>query len=205
MIRKFMKTPSLLLDSHIVVFSSKFTGETERFASKYFVVENPAQVSYDRWYILPNADFLDIDLANAATGKENIYPDAVDELCEVLLGFNDGQYLVYPIMPSPDRYFYKLGYSGMIPDRAHANRRYLGAWKPVDSPYIEPMIRLTFVKDLTPMLLRTYIDSTDDYEKVVMRYVINRCTIRELKTPTSEQKAVARHIYYYTELKKETT
>lgn len=204
-IRKFTQTPKLLLDGHIVSFSSKYTGETERFAGRYFIVDNPQQVAYTRYYTLPDADYKDIDLSNASTGKENLYPDSVDEIYEILLSFRQGDYLVYPIMPSPDRYFYKLGYAGMIPDRTNATKMYLGAWKYEDSPFYDPMIRLTFVKDLTPMILRTYIDSTDDYEKVTMRFLINRCTIRELKDPTPEERSIARHVYYYTELKKEST
>ena len=206
MIRLFTQTPNLLLEGHVVHFSEGYaTGETERFADNYYKVTNPQQISYDRHYILPSADYADIALSNASTGTENLYPHSVDEMYEILFGFS-GKSLVYPIIPSPDRHFQKLGYTGMIPDRTNTTLRYLGSYKEHDSPYDEPKLRLTFVKDLDPMLLRTYIDAALDasypQEKVVFGFLINRCTIVKLGAPTPDQKTKARRILHYTELKK---
>lgn len=201
-IRLFTKTPSLLLNSHIVHFSEKYrTGETDRYANQYFMVTDPQQVSYDRYYILYQNDYVDIDLHNASSGTENIYPEAVDELYEVLLGI-EGDVLTYPIIPSPDRHFQKLGYTGMIPDSSDDTKRYLGCYKESDIPYESLRLRLTFVKNLDPMILRIYIDSPKDYEKAVIRFLINRCRIKKLERPTPEQMSIARKILHYSELKK---
>jgi len=206
MIRLFTQTPNLLLEGHIVHFSEGYrTGETVPFADNYFQVTNPQQISFDRYYILPSADYKDVDLSNANTGAENLYPNSVDELYEVLFGFM-GKTLVYPIIPSPDRHFQKLGYTGMIPAMTDTTKRYLGCYKEHDTPYNEPKLRLTFVKNLDPMLLRTYIDAALDasypQEKVIFGFLINRCTIVKLDAPTPDQKMKARRILHYTELKK---
>lgn len=206
MIRLFTQTPNLLLQGHIVHFSEGYrTGETEKFADHYYSIQNPQQISYDRYYILPSTDFLDVDLSNATTGTENLYPHSVDELYEILFGFS-GKALVFPIIPSPDRHFQKLGYTGMIPDRTDTTLRYLGCYKEHDTPYGEAKLRFTFVKNLDPMLLRTYIDAAVDalfpQEKVIFGFLINRCTIVKLDAPTPDQKMKARRILHYTELKK---
>ena len=202
MIQLFTETPKLLLNNYIVHFSEKYrTGETERFANQYFLVTDPQQVSYDRYYILYQNDYLDIDLHNASSGTENIYPDSVEEIYEVLMGI-EGDVLTYPIIPSPDRHFEKLGYTGMIPDSSDTTKRYLGCYKPEDSPYETMKLRLTFVKNLDSMILRTYIDSAKAYEKVILRFLINRCRIIKLEHPTSEQMSIARKILHYSELKK---
>lgn len=205
MIRLFTKTPSLLLDSHIVHFSKEYNrGETAKFAGNYYKITNPQQVSYDRNFILPRADFLDVDLHNASTGTINLYPDSVDEIYEVLFGF-EGKAMIYPIIPSPDRHFQKLGYPSMIPNRADATLRYLGGYKENDTPYDEKKLRLTFVKDLDPMLLRIYIDAAADalfpHEKVIFGFLVNRCTIEKI-VPTPEERSKARNVLHYTELKK---
>ena len=202
MIRLFTDTPKLLLNDHIVHFSEKYrTGETERYANHYFRVTNPQQISYDRYYILYQNDYIDVDLHNASSGTENLYPDSVDEMYEVLMGI-EGDSLTYPIIPSPDRHFEKLGYTSMIPDSSDDTKRYLGCYKPEDSPYLTPRLRFTFVKNLDPMLLRTYIDSAKAYEKVTFRYIINRCTIKKVDHPSHEQMSIARKILHYSELKK---
>ena len=202
MIRLFTDTPKLLLNEHIVHFSDKYrTGETERYANQYFKVTNPQQVSYDRYYILYQNDYVDVDLHNASSGTENLYPESVDEMYEILLGI-EGDSLIYPIIPSPDRHFEKLGYTGMIPDSSSTTKRYLGCYKPEDSPYETPRLRLTFVKNLDPMILRTYIDSPKSYEKVTFRFIINRCTIKKLDRPSPDQMSIARKILHYSELKK---
>lgn len=205
-IRLFTETPRLLQHGHIVRFSEKFdVGEVAKYAGNYYRVSDPQQISYDRWFILPNGpdnsdDYKDVDLSNASSGTENIYPHDVNEIYEVLFGFT-GDALIYPIIPTPDRHFQKLGYTGMLPDVTSATKRYLGSYKEKDTPYETPRLRLMLVKDIDAMILRIYADAGKDYEKVVFGFLINRCRIFQI-TPTPEQRTVAREILHYSELKK---
>lgn len=213
MLKLFTETPKLLMNEHIVYFSEKFhTGEVARYAGNFYKVTNPQQVSYDRYYILPGTgnDYLDVDLSNAASGTENLYPHAENELYEVLFGYS-GKALIYPIIPAPDRHFAKLGYTGMLPDVTNATRMYLGCYKNHDTPYETPKLRMMFVKDLDALILRTRVDApvnptaanVNSYEKIVFGFLINRCSITKI-TPNPEQASRARKILHYSELKKGT-
>ena len=209
-IKLFVDTPRLLQEKHIVKFSEVFKrGDTADFAGNYYRISNTQQVSFDRHWILPSGsnppaggttnDYKDVTLSNAASGKENLYPDTGSELYEVLVGF-EGDVLVFPQIPG-SRYFYKLGYSDMLPDVTSTTKRYIGPWRAVDSPYYTPRLRFTFIHKLTPLKLRLYCDSADQYDKIIIRFLINRCNIQEIK-PTSEEVSKARLIKYYTELSK---
>lgn len=208
MIKLFTDVPRLLQERHIIHFSPEFRkGDTKDFAGKYYRINNTQQVSFDRHWILPSAinppaggtanDYKDIILSNAASGKENIYPDVEGEMYEILVGFEEGV-LVYPQIPG-SRYFYKLSYSDMLPDPSNTTKRYIGPWKATDSPYYAPRLRLTFIYKLTPLKLRLYVDSADQYEKVIIRFLVNRCNIEQI-TPTPEEVSKARLVKYYSEL-----
>jgi len=197
------KTPPLLLDGHFVHFSAKFdTGEVAQYQNKYFRIANPQQVTFTRYWIIPNADYVDVTLNNAASGAENLYPYQLDEFNEILIGIENESVLVYPIMPSPDRYMGELAYTGMVPSHSNTTRRYLGCYTEKDTPKDEKKFRVCFVKDEVPMVLRLYVDSGEDYEKVMLHFLVNRCTLQKLEAPTEEQKARARTILRYSEIKK---
>ena len=210
MIKLFTETPRLLQEKHIVYFSKEFRkGDTADFADKYYRISNTQQVSFDRHWILPSGsnppaggtsnDYKDITLSNAASGKENIYPDTEGELYEILVGI-EGNVLIYPQIPG-SRYFYKLAYSDMLPDPSNTTKRYVGPWKAIDSPYYNPKLRLTFIYKLTPLKLRLYVDSADQYDKVILRFLINRCNIEQIK-PTADEVLKSRLVKYYSELSK---
>ena len=210
MIKLFVDTPRLLQEGHIVHISKEFRADTKDFADKYFRIYNPQQVAFDLHWILPSGsnppaivgvadDYKDVILSNAETGKENLYPDTETELNEILVGFA-GDVLVHPMIPG-SRYFHKLAYTGMIPELTDDVKRYIGPWKPVDSPYYEPKLRFSFLYKLTPLKLRLYVDSPNTYEKVIIRLLINRCDIEKI-TPTQEEISKARQVKYYTELSK---
>jgi len=197
------KTPPLLLDGHVVHFSAGFnTGEVARYGDKFFRITNPQQVKFERYYIIPDADYVDVTLNNSASGSENIYPYQLDELNEILIGIEADDTLVYPIMPSPDRYVQQLAYTGMVPSVSDTTKRYLGCLTELDSPFDEMKFRVCFVKDEVPMVLRLYVDSGEAYEKVRLQFLVNRCTLKDLEYPTTEQKSRARKILRYTEIKK---
>ncbi|GAI61987.1 unnamed protein product [marine sediment metagenome] len=70
-----------------------------------------------------------------------------------------------------------------------------------DSPYEDKRILLYFVKDLEPLIARTFVDTGCDFEKCVFGITVNKCYLEEMKAPTSEQLARAKEILYYTELR----
>ena len=197
------KTPSLLLDGFFVHFSVGYnTGEVAQYGNKYYRIANPQQVIFTRYYIIPQNDYKDITLSNSSSGSENIYPYQYDELNEVLIGIECENVLVYPIMPSPDRYMNELAYTSMIPSPSDTTRRYLGCYTQKDSPKDEMKFRMCFVKDEVPAVLRLYVDSGEAYEKVMLHFLVNRCTLQKLDAPSEEQKARARTILRYSEIKK---
>jgi len=199
------KTPPLLLDGHVVHFSEGFnTGEVARYGDKFFRITNPQQVKFERYFIIPEAndDYVDVTLNNSASGSENIYPYQADELNEILIGIESDAVLVYPIMPSPDRYVQQLAYTGMVPSVTDATRKYLGCLTEIDTPFDEMKFRVCFVKDEVPMVLRLHINSGEAYDKVRLQFLVNRCTLKDLEFPTDTQKSRARKILRYSEIKK---
>ena len=197
------KTPPLLLDGHVVQFSEGFnTGEVARYGNKFFKIANPQQVKFERYYIIPDADYVDVTLNNSASGSENIYPYQLDELNEILIGIEADSTLMFPIMPSPDRYVQQLAYTGMVPSVSDTTKRHLGCLTEKDSPFDEMKFRVCFVKDEVPMVLRLYVDSGEAYEKIRLQFLVNRCTLKDLTAPTQEQKSRARKILRHTEIKK---
>ena len=196
-------TPPLLLDGHVVLFSEGYeTGEVAKYGGKYFRIANPQQIKFERYFIIPDADYVDVTLNNSASGSENIYPYQMDELNEVLIGIKADDTLVYPIMPSPDRYVQQLSYTGMIPSVTNTTKRYLGCLTETDTPFDEMKFRVCFVKDEVPMVLRLYVDSAEAYEKIRIQFLVNRCTLKDLEVPTDTQKSRARKILRYSEIKK---
>jgi len=197
------KAPSLLLDGYIIQFGDGYnTGEVAKFGGRYYKVKNPQQVRYTRYYIIPDSDYIDVNLSNASSGTENLYPYQANELNEILLGIEADGTIVYPIIPAPDRYFQQLGYTGMIPSITDSTKRYLGCLTQDDTTKDNMRFRMCFVKDEDPMVLRCYVDSGQSYEKILLHFLVNRCTISKLDVPTESQKAKARRILRYSELKK---
>ncbi|GAH11417.1 unnamed protein product, partial [marine sediment metagenome] len=144
-------------------------------------------------------DWADIDLSNAAAGV-NLYPDKDQSLFEVWFGFKPGNYLVHTLVPT-DRYLHTLEESTMYPSMTSATLRYLGPCKPTDSPYDDPRLVMYFVNDLEPVVLRLLVDTGIDFEKIVISVMVNKCKLKEIKTPTPEQRNRAKLIRYYEELR----
>jgi len=114
----------------------------------------------------------------------------------VLLGFKPGNFLSHWYIPA-GKSVHNLEYAQMYPDLTNAKRKYLGARQPKDSPYEDPKIKLYFVKDLAPMIMRLFVLPGVDYEKVVTGLTINKCQMRELDLPTEADRLKAKVIRYY--------
>ncbi|MBA7694879.1 hypothetical protein ES703_103494 [subsurface metagenome] len=125
-----------------------------------------------------------------------MYPTKQDTLFEVLLGFKLGNFLSHWYIPA-GKSVHNLEYAGMYPDITDNKLKYLGARQPKDSPYGDPRIKLYFVKDLAPLIMRLFVLPGVDFEKIVAGFVINKCLMREIEAPTDDQKLKSKVIRYY--------
>ena len=199
--------PKLLQKGFFVKFSNEWPDTLPHVKGKFFRIARVNEVNHDLPYILPSNDFRDVDFSNQAGGV-NLYPENTKTLYEVALGFKPGNYQVQFYIPAGE-FVSRLEQAGMVPNVTVAARRYLGAFKPADSPYEDKRILLYFVKDLEPCIARTFVDTGQGpvvvpniaFEKVVFGLTINKCYLQEMQTQTPEQQARAKEILYYTELR----
>ncbi len=190
--------PKLLQEGYYVRFTEQWPSTLPAVKGKFFQIEKTNQVPYDITRIIPGGNYCDVDMSNSA-GGENIYPENTKTLYQTILGFKPGNYLVYLYIPAGE-FVNRLEQAGMVPNVASATLRYLGALKPVDSPYDDKRIFMYSVKDLEPLILRLFVDNGVAFEKIVLGLVVNKCYLKQI-TPTAEQLARALKIDYYTELR----
>ncbi len=189
----------LLQKGYFVRFSNEWPDTLPYVKNKFFRVARTNEVNHDIPYTLPSGNYRDVDFSNQFGGV-NLYPENTKSLFEVALGFKKGNYQVQFYIPAGE-FVNRLEQAGMVPNVASATLKYLGAFKPEDSPYEDKRILLYFVKDLEPLILRTFVDTGCDFEKVVFGLTINKCYLEEMKAPTQEQLARAKEILYYSQLR----
>lgn len=188
--------PKLLQPGFIVRFTDVWPVELEHVSGKTFEIQKTNVVPYDLHYILPTADYRDVDISNQA-GGENIYPTSVKTLYEITVGFKPANVLCGLYIPAGE-YAKRLEAASMVPTVTSATLRYLGAIKPEDSPYDDHTLYIYAVYKLEPLIMRLYIDGGIDFEKVVMGLNVNKCYLKQI-TPTPEQASRAKVIPYYSE------
>lgn len=193
--------PKYLQEGYLVHFPASWPSTLVHVREKTFRIDVVNQVPYDLHYILPTGTYRDVDFSNGSgVFQEKIYPIHTISLFEVGIGFKPGSYLAHFYIPAT-RHIHDLEYAGMTPDVASSTLRYLGARKPSDSPYDDPRIKVYFVKDLAPLIMRLYVLAGVDYEKCVVGLTVNMCKLREITAPTEEQMLKAKVIRYYEELR----
>ncbi|MBA7675155.1 hypothetical protein ES703_83385 [subsurface metagenome] len=191
--------PKLLQEGYFVKFTDAWPAEHGAVRGKLFQIAETNQVPYDVFHTLPGNDYRDVDLSNAA-GGENLYPENIATLYEVLLGFKPGNYLTQFFIPAGEA-LSRLEQASMNPSPTHATRRYLGARKPADSPYDDKRIFMYFVRDLEPLILRLLVDTGIDFEKCILGFLINKCRLSHIATPTPDQVRLAKTLRFYSELR----
>ncbi|MEM1524813.1 MAG: hypothetical protein QW618_01595 [Nitrososphaerales archaeon] len=196
----FAKPEDLMLTKGSWVRFTEAWPDTYKWArGKVFVVEHePIIVPYEASYILPGNDYKDIDLSNAAGGLK-LYPESEGVLYEALVGFKPGKYLVHTYIPK-DKYVYSLAEASMFPNVLDPLLKYLGAKTYEDSPHTSPLLKLYFIKDMPAFIFRMYVLEGVDFEKCTIKFQINKCQLREIPSPTAEQREKALLLRYYTEL-----
>jgi len=193
--------PKTLQEGYLVHFDSDWPSTHEAIREKTFRIDAVNQVPYDLPYILPTGAvgtlYRDVDFSNGSGAfQESLYPENLSSLFEVLVGFKPGNYISHWYVPA-GKSIHNLEYAQMYPDLTNVKRRYLGARQPKDSPYEDPRIKLYFVKDLAPIIMRLYVLAGVDFEKIVVGLTINKCQMRIIEAPTEEQKLKAKVIRYF--------
>ena len=191
--------PKLLQKGFFVRFTQEWPDTLPQVKGKFFRVARVNEVPYDLYYTIPSGNYRDVDLSNQV-GGENIYPENTRTLYEVALGFKPGNYQVQLYIPAGE-FVNRLEQAGMVPNVASATLKYLGAFKPEDSPYEDKRILFYFVKDLEPTILRTFVDNGTDFEKCVFGLTVNKCYLEQIKEPTQEQLNRSKELLYYTQLR----
>lgn len=193
--------PKLLQEGYLVYFSGGWPSTHDAIREKLFRIEVCNQVPYPRSYKIPTGQYRDVDFSNGSgTFQESLYPENQATLFETLIGFKPGAFISHWYVPA-SKSIHQLEYAQMYPELTDTTKRYLGARRAEDSPYEDPRIKVYFVKDLAPVIMRLYCLPGVDYEKVMARLTINKCYMREVPQPTDEQMLKAKVIRYYDELR----
>ena len=193
--------PKLLQEGYLVFFSGDWPSTHEAHREKLFRINAVNTFGYVRPYILPTGAsgtiYRDVDFSNGSgTFQESMYPENNNTLIEVLLGFKEGNFISHWQIPA-GKNIHQLEYAQMYPDITDATRLYLGIKTAKDSPFDDPRIKLYFIKDLAPLIMRLYVLAGVDYEKIVVGLTINKCHIEEIEAPTEEQMLKAKVIRYF--------
>lgn len=189
----------LLTKGAWVRFSDEFPDTHKWARGKLFEVkEEPLLVPYAASYTLPRSDYKDVDLSNATAGIK-LYPQNEGVLYECLIGLKPGEYLVHIYIPK-DKYVYSLGESSMYPEVSDASRKYLGGFKPEDTPDVCPLLKFYFIKDQPAFYLRFYVLESVDFDKCTALLWVNKCRLQLVEAPTKEQVDRAKLISWVTEL-----
>ena len=190
MIKLFTETPPLLLPRQYVKFTgADFTDEIRE--GDTFKIERTQQIVYEQTFILPSSDYTQVDLNDIG-----LYPTNVHTLYEILVGFKGGKdILIYPQVPA-GKYFARLEESQLFPNPGNPLLRYIGFVDVETSPVDEPKLRIHTVKDLEPIIFILYNDGSD-YEKLVMKFMVNRCRlVRVEEIPPEERMREIQHYEY---------
>jgi hypothetical protein len=149
---------------------------------KYFRITHTALVTYDKGYILPSDDSKNLDLSNA-TGALKLYPESEGICYETLIGLRPGNYQIGIYIPGVNDYLLSLGDSSTYPDLSNADRRYLAAITPEDTPATNPLLKLWMIKDMSAWILKLYVLEGVDFEKCVLGFKINKLRLEEIPQP----------------------
>lgn len=179
----------------IIGFSDKWPDALSHVRGKNFKIQKTAQIPYALDWKLPGDYYLDVDISNATSGKENLYPETEDVMYELLLGFKPFNGFIQFYFPA-EVVVSRLDYVDMLPVISDSKKRYIGAIEPKDSPADDPRLKLYLVYKLDPLILRIYINPSEEYEKPIWVMTFNKCKLEK----TTEVPKPADIIPYITEV-----
>jgi len=170
----------------------------KKWSDRFFEVVLTQQIKFDLHGIVPTGRTWDIVFLD-----QGLVPENPKTLYEILIGFK-GYGLCYPRLPSTDWYL-KLEKAGFVPDPASDTYRYLGCYTPDEMPYTQPKLRAYCIKDMEPPVLRFYAESVETHEKIVAKFIVNRCRVEpvpeEIERKLRAKKIPFRKIKHYSLLK----
>jgi len=144
-------------------------------------ITEAVEVSYRMGFVIPPNDRVLLKFDNSEEGLK-LYPTSTDTFYEILMGFKaDGVFTIYPQFPA-GHYIWRLDETGMYPDpdaEEGAPNKYLGGFKPEDSPIDKKVVRTYTFKDLEPLVLEIWNHGTD-YGKLIVDFDINKCKFKKL-------------------------
>jgi hypothetical protein len=178
-----------------IYFSEQWPDAYKWCKGKYWEITKTVVVPYEKGYIIPGDDYVDLNLSNA-TGALKLYPATEGVVYEALIGLGKGNYQIGIYIPGTNDYLLNLGETSQYPNLADPDRRYLGAIIPEDSPAENPLLKLWFIKDMPSYILKVYVRPGVDFEKIRLRLLIAKHKLIEIPKPK-----VFTTIEYYTELK----
>jgi len=190
--------PKYLQEGYFVTFTDKWPDSLSWVKGKSFVIEKTNQVPYDLHYIIPSNDYRDVDISNSSDG-EKIYPENTKTLYQIGVGFKPANLLCELFIPAGE-YSQRLEYASMVPTLSSSTLKYLGAFKPEDTPYDDKRLFFYAVYKLEPLIMRLYVDTGIDYDKIIAGLLVNKCYMRQVVL-TPEQARHSEVIRYYSELR----
>lgn len=196
-----LKADELLLHKGSwVKFSDAWTTDQFEWASgKLFFVNNePLLVRYPISRIIPGNDYIDLDLSNqtipTATnpGTQQLYPANGKVLYQMAVGMKKGNYFIDTYIPA-QKPVYALPSTYLTAPVYTDSRRYLGAKVPKDSPASAPLWFFYSIMNMTPIVLRVFMDVGVNFDKAVLEFNINKCklTLIPAPAPTAPKTAAA--------------
>ena len=192
--------PQLLRDGHVVFFDDQWPEGTQK-NNKWFEVISQYKVRYEVARNIASGVPIDLSFASVSAGIDNtnlaLLPTNTDTLYEILFGFKTSSILVYPFFNSS--FLHNLEAENVTPTVTDDQLRYLGFWEPEDSPFEEPRIRDHLVYYQQAPMLRLYNDESDLADRIVFRFIVNRCTLKEIQPPRDQTADRARRPQYLTE------
>ena len=199
MIKLFTETPKMLKPGEYVKFTGyDFTDYIH--AGDIFYIDKTQQIVYEQNIILPSNDYTQLDLSSETTTSLGLYPENVNTLYEILIGFKGGKdMLIYPQIPA-GKFFARLEKPELFPNFTTPTLRYLGFYDVETTPYDEPKLRVHTVKDLEPLIFIIYNDGSD-YEKLVMKFIVNKCKMVRISTEEAPTISKYREIEHYESLR----
>lgn len=195
MFRIFVEPPELLRKGQFVKFRGDFTDYIRN--GQIVEVINAVEVNYRTGYIIPPNDKVRVLLDNSNEGLK-LYPTDVDVFYEILMGFRaDGDFMIYPQHPA-GHYIWRLDEPTMYPDPDAPEgslNKYLGGFKPEDSPIDAKKIRTYTMKDLEPVVLEV-VNHGSEYGKLIIDFDINKCKFTKL----SAKDLAGIEVYFFREI-----
>lgn len=196
-------TPEPLKEGDVIEFVTEEPGgmftENIRGGDKY-IVKKCIIIPYTIGKIVPSSDYVILDFSNQSDNSLKLYPTTTDTFYEILIGFRGHKDFVIQASIPAGSFPLRLQETTMYPDLDDATKRWLGAFKPDESPSDAPKLRIHTLKDMEPLYFYAY-NVGSSYEKLILDFAINKLLVEEIPAEQSERYPTTRYVYHYDVMK----